>query len=182
MSAATAGHAEDARAIRALIRDVPNFPKPGIIYKDITPLLGDRSGFGAAIRAMARQVERESIHLVAAPEARGFIFGAALAQELGCGFVPIRKPGKLPYKTVTVDYKLEYGNDAVAMHVDAVQPGDRVLLVDDVLATGGTMNACTSLIAGRGGTITSILFLLELGFLEGRARLKDHIVRSLIVE
>ena len=174
--------ADDLAHIRALIRTVPDFPREGILFQDITPLLGNGAVASDAYDRLVELVADERIDVVAAPEARGFIFGTAVAVRLGCGFVPIRKPGKLPYETTTVTYALEYGEDSVSMHVDAVGPGQRVLLVDDVLATGGTMRACAELVESRGALVSSCLFFLELGPLGGRDVLKDFPVRSLIQE
>ena len=162
------------------IRDIPDFPKPGIVFKDITPLLLDAQAFRDAIAGLAAIAPGNATDLIAAPEARGFIFGCTLATHRGSGFVPIRKPNKLPYEVASVTYDLEYGQDAVEMHVDAVKPGDRVLLVDDVLATGGTMAACAELVESRGGLIVGCLFFLELTFLDGRSKLKDYTVHSLL--
>ncbi len=164
----------------SFVRDIPDFPKPGIVFKDITPLLLDGEAFRAAIGGLAEIAPGEAALVIASPEARGFIFGATLATHRGSGFVPIRKPNKLPYEVASVSYDLEYGQDTVEMHVDAVQPGDHVLLVDDVLATGGTMAACAELIESRGGIVGGCLFFLELTFLDGRSKLKDYAVRSLL--
>ena len=166
--------------IRSLIRDIPDFPKPGIVFKDITPLMLNGAAFASAVERMATIASSHLRTLISAPEARGFIFGSALATRNRCGFVPIRKPSKLPYDVASVTYDLEYGKDTIEMHVDAVHPGDRVLLVDDVLATGGTMAACTQLIESRGGIVDGCLFLLELTFLNGRSKLKDCPVRALL--
>ena len=165
-----------------LIRLVPDFPKPGIQFKDITPLLKHPQAFKSSITHMAELFKGETIHAIAAPEARGFIFGTCLAVEMGCGFLPIRKPNKLPYETKSHTYDLEYGTDTVEMHTDAVGPGDRVLIVDDVLATGGTMAACAELVTGMGGSIVGCGFLLELGFLKGREKLKDHRIEVVLPE
>ena len=168
--------------LRQHIRDVPDFPKPGIIFKDITPLLRNAAAFRRSVDALAETSEREGWKpdVCAGPEARGFIFAAALAQRIGTGFVPIRKPGKLPSLTTRVEYDLEYGQDAIEMHDDAVTSGQRVLLVDDVLATGGTIRACTELIEQKGGVVCGILFALEIEFLSGRSRLGDYPARSLL--
>ncbi len=171
-----------ATDLHRLIRSVPDFPRPGILFRDITPILQHAGAFNEAIDRMAELVDGEQIDLIAAPEARGFIFAAPLATRLGCGFVPIRKQGKLPYKVTTVTYDLEYGQDTIAMHVDAVTPGARVVLVDDVLATGGTMKACADLVESRGALVGSCLFFLELEFLAGRTRLKDYRVHSFLRE
>ena len=151
-----------------LIRDVHDFPKPGIVFKDITPLLADPSGLALAVEYMASPFRRESIDLVVGAESRGFIFGTAIAQSLSCGFIPIRKPGKLPSETRSVEYELEYGTDTLQIHSDAIQEDQRVLMVDDLLATGGTMNACIELVNGLQANIVGATFLIELEFLEGR--------------
>ncbi len=166
---------------RAWIRDVPDFPKPGIVFKDITPLLGHPEAFATVVERMAAPFSGRSIDTVAAAEARGFIFGAPLALALGAGFVPIRKPGKLPAATVGVEYQLEYGTDSLQVHTDALAPGRRVLLVDDVLATGGTMRACCDLVCQTGAEVVACAFALELAFLQGRSRLQPFEVFSLIV-
>jgi adenine phosphoribosyltransferase len=165
---------------RAWIRDVPDFPKPGVVFKDITPLLGHHEAFSAVIAAMAAHFTGVAIDTVAAAEARGFIFGAPLALRLGAGFVPIRKPGKLPWATVALEYQLEYGTDRLELHTDALAPGRRVLLVDDVLATGGTMRACCDLVQRTGAEVVACAFALELAFLQGRARLAPFEAYSLI--
>lgn len=158
-----------------LIRDVPDFPKPGVVFKDITPLLADADGFAAAIAAMADPWRGIRLNAIAGIESRGFILGAALACELGVGFVPIHKPGKLPAATIGVDYALEYGSDRVEMHEDAFQPGARVLLVDDVLATGGTLAAARTLIEKLEATVVGAMLLMELAFLDGRRRWRDDV-------
>ena len=168
MAAENAG-AELQRRLRACIQDVPDFPRPGIAFKDITPVLSDAALFGDVVRALARFAD--GADLVVGIESRGFIFGAPLALLLGCGFVPFRKPGKLPYRTERVDYGLEYGTDALEAHVDAIVPGHRVLIVDDVLATGGTAAAAADLVRRLGGEVLGAAFVLELASLGGRARL-----------
>src|SRR5215218_4851085 len=165
---------------RDYIRDIPDFPKPGILFKDITPLLGHPEAFRAVIDRLAESFAGRSIDTVAAAEARGFIFGAPLALALNAGFVPIRKPGKLPYKTVSLEYALEYGTDRLEIHNDALGPGRRVLLLDDVLATGGTMRACLDLVRQVGAEVAACAFVVELAFLQGRARLEPCEVVSLI--
>ena len=157
--------------LTAFIRDVLDFPKPGILFKDITPLLADPAAFRATIDALAGHFEGQRIDLVAAAEARGFIFGPSLAQRLGVGFVPIRKPGKLPYEKIGLDYALEYGTDRLEVHSDAFALGARVLLLDDVLATGGTMAACCQLVRQAGAEVAACAFVVELTFLDGRAKL-----------
>lgn len=154
----------------ALIRDVPDFPKPGIVFKDITPMLADAAAFAAAIAAMAQPWRGEAIDAVAGIESRGFILGAALARALDVGFVPIRKPGKLPAATIGEDYALEYGMDRVEIHVDALSPGRRVLIVDDVLATGGTLAAARALVEKLDCAVVGAALLLEIAVLDGRAR------------
>jgi adenine phosphoribosyltransferase len=162
------------------IRDIPDFPKPGILFKDITPLLADPEALKEAVRRMAQQVANRDVDIVGAAEARGFLFGTPLALELGVGFVPIRKPGKLPYRRVAQVYELEYGTDTLEMHSDALHPGTRILLVDDVLATGGTMKACCDLVRSIGAEVVACSFLIELGFLGGRTRLEPNAVESVI--
>jgi adenine phosphoribosyltransferase len=162
------------------IRDVHDFPKPGIVFKDVTPVLLDAKLFGQAVRAMAEPYREARITRVVSIESRGFLFGAPLALELGAGLVPIRKPGKLPAPTQRVEYALEYGTDALEMHHDAVQPGDRVLVVDDVLATGGTANAAAQLVGETGAAVAGFSFLIELDFLKGRQRLQGRRVEALL--
>ncbi|MEC8320297.1 MAG: adenine phosphoribosyltransferase [Planctomycetota bacterium] len=167
-------------ALQRLIRDVPDFPKPGIVFKDITPLLADPAGLAMAVEVMANPFRKDRVDLVIGAESRGFIFGTAIAQSLSCGFVPIRKPGKLPRETHRAEYELEYGSDVLEMHADAIEPGQRVLMVDDLLATGGTMAACIEMVRRTGATIAAATFLIELEFLEGRRRLGDVEVHSAI--
>lgn len=167
--------------LRPWIRDIPDFPKPGILFKDITPLLGDPTAFGAAIDQLVERYADQGINTIAAAEARGFIFGAPLALRLGAGFVPIRKPGKLPYATLALEYQLEYGSDRLEVHTDAIKRGDRVLLLDDVLATGGTMRACRDLVAGTGAEVVGCAFLMELSFLGGREKLAPLEIQSLVI-
>lgn len=168
--------------LRHHIREIADFPKPGIRFLDITPLIQHPLAFRSALDRMAATVAGEEIDLVASPEARGFIFGPALAAHLGAGFVPIRKPAKLPYHRTAVTYELEYGTDTIEMHSDAVGPGQRVLLVDDVLATGGTMAACAELVEKLGGNVVACLFLIELGFLGGREKLIRFPIHSVLEE
>ncbi len=162
------------------IRDIPDFPTKGIIFKDITPLLANPGALDEAVRRLAEPYEGTGVECVAAVESRGFIFGAAVARQIGAGFVPIRKPGKLPHETVSKEYSLEYGTDAVEIHTDAVSPGSKVLMIDDLLATGGTMAAACELVASLGGRIVGIAFLIELGFLNGRAKLAGYDLHTLI--
>jgi adenine phosphoribosyltransferase len=158
------------RQLRELIRDVPDFPKPGIGFKDISPLLQSATGFAAAVDALAA-ASPPGVDVVLGMEARGFIFGAPVALALGAGFVPVRKPGKLPRRTVSESYDLEYGSNTLAVHADAVQPGARVLVVDDVLATGGTVLATAGLVRQLGAELVQVSVLMELAFLGGRGRL-----------
>ncbi len=166
--------------IEKLIRDVPDFPKPGILFKDITPLLQSAQGLAETIALLERAVPASSYDVVCGIESRGFIFGTALALKTGKGFVPIRKPGKLPYKTAKESYELEYGKDTIEIHIDAVKPGERVLIVDDLLATGGTLAAAASLIRRIGGVPIAGAVVIELGFLKGRELLGSLPVHSLI--
>lgn len=166
--------------LNALIRDVPDFPKPGVLFKDITPLLADPKAFNFVVAKMAAHYTKAQLGAIAAAEARGFLFAAPLALELNLPLVPLRKPGKLPYKTHSFRYDLEYGSAELHMHVDGVAPGTRVLLVDDVLATGGTMAAAGKLIEQAGGVVAGCAFLIELGFLGGRALLPGYEVFSLL--
>ncbi len=166
--------------LRSLIRDIPDFPTQGIVFKDITPLLLDPTGLNTAIAELAELARPLEVDYVVAAEARGFILGAALARELGAGFVPARKPGKLPHETISAEYALEYGVDALEVHADALAGGARVLVHDDLLATGGTARALCDLVADLGAEITGCLFLIELSFLGGRARLAPHQVHALI--
>jgi adenine phosphoribosyltransferase len=162
------------------IRDIPDFPKPGIMYKDITPLLLDGEALRQAVSELAEWARTRGVDYVVAAEARGFILGAALAIELGAGFVPARKPGKLPSDTISADYILEYGVDSLEMHSDALADGARVLVHDDLLATGGTARALADLVDGTGAEVVGCAFLIELGFLGGRERLGGYEVHSLI--
>jgi adenine phosphoribosyltransferase len=165
--------------LRALVREIPDFPQPGILFRDITPLLLDPDALDAAITQLAASVAVE-VDFVVAAEARGFILGAALARQLHAGFVPARKPGKLPSDTVSAEYALEYGLDSLEVHADALADGARVLVHEDLLATGGTARALCELVSSLGGEIVGCSFLVELSALQGRARLAPHPVRSLI--
>ena len=162
------------------IRDIPDFPKPGIIFKDITPLLKDSHAFRDAIDTMAAHYEPKNVDVIVGIDARGFIFGSALAYRLGVGFVPVRKSGKLPYRTHEASYDLEYGVDTLAIHQDACSPGSRVLICDDVIATGGTIAASINLVEKLGSEVTGIAVLIELTFLNGREKFQDHDIFSLI--
>jgi adenine phosphoribosyltransferase len=166
--------------LRALIRDIPDFPTPGIAFKDITPLLLDPAALDASVSGLAGWARDRDVEFVVAAEARGFILGAALARELGAGFVPARKPGKLPHDTVSAEYILEYGVDALEMHRDAIAHGARVLIHDDLLATGGTARALAELVEMIGGRVVGCVFLVELEFLDGRSRLEGFDVHALV--
>ena len=166
--------------LASFIRSIPNFPKPGIMFRDITPLLAAPAAFREVIRRLAAHFASRGVNTVLAAEARGFIFAAPLALELDARFIPVRKPGKLPFNTHAFHYELEYGNDSLEMHIDALQPGDRVLLVDDLLATGGTMQACVKLTEAAGATVAGCAFVIELDFLNGRRRLEPHEIYSLL--
>jgi len=170
----------EANLIESRIRDVPDFPKKGIVFKDITPLLQDPQTFAATIDRMAEGVSRQRFDLVCGIESRGFLFGATLAKVLGKGFIPIRKPGKLPWKTASESYELEYGKDTIEIHVDAAPGGKRVLMVDDLLATGGTMAAALKLVQKIGGAPVACSFLIELEFLHGRQKLGAVPVHALV--
>ena len=171
----------DTADLRAKIRDIKDFPTEGILFKDITTLLQDGPAFRSVIDALAKRYVTSGIDIVVGIESRGFIFAGALAHQLGAGFVPVRKLGKLPAKTVEVEYELEYGRSALAIHEDAVQPDQRVLIVDDVLATGGTMAATIRLVEQLGGQVTGLAFLIELAFLNGRQKLGSYPIDALIV-
>ena len=166
--------------LKSLIRDVPDFPKPGIVFKDITTLTKDPEGLKAAADGIADRYRDAKVDVVVGIESRGFIFGALVADRLGVGFVPARKPGKLPAETVRKEYELEYGTDAIEMHKDAVAPGQRVLIVDDLLATGGTAKAAAELVEDLGGVVVAIAFVIDLAFLKGREKLAGYEVFSLV--
>lgn len=169
-----------ATDLRALVREVPDFPRPGVGFKDISPLLADREGLRQAISELAAWGRTKQPDLVVGAEARGFILGAAIAREIGCGFVPARRPGKLPPETVSVTYALEYGQNALELHPAAFWKGARVLIHDDVLATGGTVEAIAGLIEQLGGEIVGVGFIIDLTFLNGRSRLAGYDVHALI--
>ena len=166
--------------LRSKVRDVPDFPRPGIVFKDIMPLLADAEALHQAVDELAEWAESRKVDVVVGAEARGFILGAAVAYKLGCGFVAARKPGKLPWRTVSAKYALEYGFDALEMHVDALKPGTRVLVHDDLLATGGTARAKIDLVEQLGAEVVGVAFVVELTFLNGRDKLYGHDIHSLI--
>jgi adenine phosphoribosyltransferase len=170
-----------ASRIRAAIRDIPDFPKPGIIFKDITPILGDPALFAEVVAGLAERYQPMRIDKIAAMESRGFIFGAPLAEKIGAGFVPLRKFGKLPHTTVAETFNLEYGTETLEVHTDAIEPGERVLIIDDLLATGGTAEAAVRLVTRIGGEVVEIAFVVELAFLKGRGRLAGIPVYSMVV-
>jgi adenine phosphoribosyltransferase len=167
--------------LRARVRDIQDFPKKGILFRDLTPLMGDATAFRHTIDLLGERIARHRPELIVAIESRGFIFGAPVAAALGIGFVPVRKPGKLPHRTARRSYALEYGTDALEMHADAIVHGARVALVDDLLATGGTAAATIELVREVGGTVSVAAFVVELGFLSGRERLTSESTESLIV-
>ena len=166
--------------LRRLIRDIPDFPKPGILFRDITPLLADPSGLALSVELLANPFRGKNIDLVVGAESRGFIFGTAVACCLSAGFVIVRKPGKLPSKRIATSYDLEYGTDSLEMHADAIVKGQRVLVVDDLLATGGTMKACCDLVKQLGGQIAGIAVLIELAGLRGRDKLTPYDVHAVL--
>jgi len=166
--------------LNALIRDVPDFPKEGIVFKDITPLWQDAAALKDTVDRLAEPFEDRGVEIVAATEARGYIIGPGVAMKLGAGFVPVRKPGKLPYETIQASYELEYGTDSVEVHTDAVREGQKVLMVDDLLATGGTMAACCELVERLGGVVVGCAFIVELSFLNGSEKLSKYEIHSLI--
>ncbi len=166
--------------LEPLIREIPDFPKPGVMFKDITPLLADSAGLALAVELMASPFRKQKVDLVVGAESRGFIFGTAIAQALSCGFVPVRKPGKLPSKRLSRTYDLEYGQDTLEIHADAIHTHHRVLMVDDLLATGGTMLACCELVRELGAEIVGISVLIELEFLNGRRRLAPNDVTAVL--
>ncbi len=166
--------------LKTYVRDIPDWPKEGVMFRDITPLLGNKESFKYAIDSIADHYKDMNIDVVLGAEARGFILASALAYRLGCGFVPARKPGKLPFTTLSAEYELEYGVDSLEMHEDAIKPKERVLVVDDVIATGGTAAAKVKLVEQLGGTVVGVAFLIELSFLDGRSKLEGQEVFSLI--
>ena len=166
--------------LKAKIIDIPDWPQKGVIFRDITPLLADKKAFAAAINKMCKAFNSKQFEYIGAVEARGFIFGAAVAQKLGKGFIPIRKKGKLPYKTESITYDLEYGQSSIEIHRDAIKKGAKVLMIDDLLATGGTIAAACKLVERIGGKIVGIAFLVELSELRGREKLKKYKVKAII--
>jgi adenine phosphoribosyltransferase len=166
--------------LKSLIRDIPDFPKPGVLFRDITPLLADPQGLAMSIELLANPYRGKGVDVVVGAESRGFIFGTAVACAISAGFQVVRKPKKLPWKTVARTYALEYGTDTLEMHEDAIKPGQRVVIVDDVLATGGTMKACCDLVTHLGGQIVGVAVLTELTFLKGRSVVTPHEVHSVI--
>ena len=166
--------------LKARIRDIPNFPKPGIIFRDITPLLADPAALALSIEMMSNRYRGKGIDIIVGAESRGFIFGTAVACAISAGFVPVRKPGKLPSTTLSCDYNLEYGSGTLHMHTDGVLKGHRVVLIDDLLATGGTLRACADMVTRSGGKIVGISVLIELVGLKGRQKLTPHEVHSVI--
>ena len=166
--------------LKSLVRNIPDFPKKGILFRDITPLIGNADGFEELVETMAKPLRGQDIDLIVGPEARGFIFGSALANALHAGFVPARKPGKLPYQTIGYAYGLEYGTDELQIHVDAIRPGSRVVIVDDLLATGGTALACAKLVEKAGGVVVGCVFAIELEDLNGRKVLADYPVETVL--
>lgn len=180
MSDASASADPGVESLRRLVRDVPDFPSPGVLFRDITPLLADPAGLALAVEFLAQPFRGRGIEAVVGVESRGFVLGAAVAQALSTGFVLIRKPGKLPGRVRRVEFELEYGADALEMKEDALRPGQRVIIVDDVLATGGTLGACCELVSGLGAAIHAIAVLIELTDLNGRSRLASHRLHSVI--
>ena len=170
----------DASWLKEHVRDIPDFPKPGVVFKDITPLLAEPKAFAAAVDGIAEAAGREGVDKVLGIEARGFIVAAPVAYRFGAGFVPVRKAGKLPWEIEKAEYELEYGTDLLEIHRDAVNPGERVLIVDDVLATGGTAAATVRLVETLGGVVAGLGFIIELGFLGGRSKLEGQRVVSLL--
>lgn len=175
-------HSDNTRIthLRELIRNIPDFPKPGVMFKDITPLLRHPGGLSLAVEYLTQPFRDQHVDVVAGAESRGFIFGTAVARNLSAGFVPIRKPGKLPSRTRSAEYALEYGTDRLEIHEDAIRKGDRVVMIDDLLATGGTMETCCKLVEGLGGLIIGVAVLIELPSLQGRAKLSQYPVHSIL--
>lgn len=166
--------------LKKYITDIPDFPEPGVLFRDVTPLLADKDAYHEAIRLLTDFAKEKNVDIVVGPEARGFLFGCPVALSLECGFVPVRKPGKLPREVISQTYELEYGSNEIQMHSDSIQPGQNVLIVDDLLATGGTVEATVSLIEKMGGNVVGIAFLIELEALKGRELLKNYDVYSVL--
>ena len=166
--------------LKKYIKDIPDFPEPGVLFRDVTPLLADKDAYQESIRLLSDFAKEKKVDLVVGPEARGFLFGCPVALTLNCGFVPVRKPGKLPREVVSQSYDLEYGSNEIQMHSDSIQPGQNVLIVDDLLATGGTVDAAVYLKKKMGGNVVGIAFLIELEALKGRELLKDYDVYSVL--
>ena len=171
---------DSEQRLKRLIRDIPDYPKPGILFRDITPLLADPQGLALSIELLANPFRGKGIDVVVGAESRGFIFGTAVACAISAGFQVVRKPKKLPFKVVSMSYDLEYGTDTLEMHADAILPGQRVLIVDDVLATGGTMKACVDLVRQLGGEVAGIAVMIELAFLKGRNKIAPLDVHSIV--
>ncbi|MGH8972688.1 MAG: adenine phosphoribosyltransferase [Acidimicrobiia bacterium] len=170
----------DAAALKDLIRDVPDFPQPGVVFKDLTPLLADPGAFAVVLDALVEPFVGRHVDKVVGIEARGFIFAAPIAHRLSAGLIPVRKPGKLPWRIEAAEYALEYGNDRLEIHADGLAPGERVLIVDDVLATGGTASATAALVERLGGEVIGLAFVIELSFLDGRRKLEGRELHSLL--
>ena len=166
--------------LKKYIADIPDFPEPGIIFRDVTPLLADKDAYKESIQRIVEFAKDKNVDVVAGPEARGFLFGCPVAVELKCGFVPVRKPGKLPREVISKKYELEYGHNEIQMHSDSIQPGQNVLVVDDLLATGGTVDAAISLIEQMGGNVVGVAFLIELEALKGKELLNKYDVYSVL--
>ena len=166
--------------LKKYIADIPDFPETGVLFRDVTPLLADKDAYQESVRLLAEFAKDKKVDVVAGPEARGFLFGCPVALELECGFVPVRKPGKLPREVISKSYELEYGTNEIQMHSDSIQPGQNVLIVDDLLATGGTVEAAVSLIEQMGGNVVGIAFLIELEALNGRNLLEGYDVYSVL--
>lgn len=166
--------------LKEKIRDINDWPQKGVIFRDITPVLGDPEAFKTTIEAMENVLKDTDFSAIAAVESRGFIFGATLAHKMGKGFIPVRKPGKLPFSTISESYSLEYGTDTIHMHTDAVKQGEKVVIIDDLIATGGSSKAAASLVEKLGGSVSALVFLIELEFLNGRDKLQGYEVKSII--
>lgn len=166
--------------LKKYIKDIPDFPEQGVIFRDVTPLLADKDAYQESIRLLCEFVKEKKVDVIVGPEARGFLFGCPVALALNCGFVPVRKPGKLPREVISQSYDLEYGSNEIQMHSDSIQPGQNVLIVDDLLATGGTVEAAISLIEKMGGNVVGAAFLIELEALKGRGLLKEYDVYSVL--